>query len=148
MKTLSQFAWTIPLALLIAGCAAPTTGDPTIAEWQREGMLPPTGGENSQVYSQTQSYPAVEPGIIVQTTDNRPAAGDLALADTIRRQFEYDRGLAPSLQHVTVEVRDGRVILRGTVRSDLDQRVIVDNIRDVAGVTRITDNLEINPNVD
>lgn len=148
MKTLNCFAWMAPLIVLIAGCAAPVTTDHTYAEWEREGLLPPTGSETAQVYSEPQTYPSVEPGIIVQTERGGSATGDLALADSIRRQFEYDRGLAPSLQHVTVEVRDGRVVLQGSVRSDLDQRVIVDNLRDVTGVTRITDNLEINPNPD
>jgi hypothetical protein len=122
--------------------------DHTIAEWQQNGMLPPTGDEAPRVYSQPQrdTYPATEPSIIVQTANGKTAAGDLALADSIRRGFEYDRGLAPSLKQVTVEVQDGRVILRGSVRSDLDQRVIVDNVRDIVGVTRITDDLEIDPN--
>src|SRR4051812_15286447 len=128
MKILKQFAWIIPLALLI-GCAAPVESDHTIAEWQQNGMLPPTGDETTRVYSQRETYPSAQPSIIVQTESGKTATGDLALADSIRRQFEYDRGLAPSLQRVTVEVQDGRVVLRGTVRSDLDQRVIVDDIR-------------------
>lgn len=146
MKTLKQFAWITPLALLI-GCAAPVQSDHTIAEWQQNGMLPPTGDEASRVYSRAETYPATEPSIIVQTDNGRTSAGDLALADAIRRDFEYDRGLAPSLKQVTVEVQNGRVILRGSVRSDIDQRAIVDNVRDIAGVTRITDELEINPNL-
>jgi hypothetical protein len=148
MKTLKYFVWITPLALLIAGCAMPVQSDHTLAEWQQNGMLPPTGSETTRVYSETQTYPATRPSIVVQTDDRRTATGDLALADSIRRQFEYDRGLAPSLQHVTIEVRNGGVILTGSVKSDLDQRVIVDGVRDIAGITRITDNLEINPNVD
>ena len=146
MKTLKQIFWITPLALLI-GCAAPVESDHTIAEWQQNGMLPPTGDETTRVYSRTDTYPATEPSIVVQTDNGRTATGDLALADSIRRQFEYDRGLAPSLKQVTVEVQDGRVILRGSVRSDIDQRAIVDNVRDIAGVTRITDDLEIDPNL-
>jgi len=144
MKMFKYLVWIAPLALLI-GCAAPVETDHTIAEWQQNGMLPPTGDEAPRVYSQTDTYPSTAPAIIVQTDNGRTASGDLALADTIRRQFEYDRGLAPSLKQVTVEVQDGRVILRGTVRSDLDQRVIVDNVRDITGVTRVTDALEIDP---
>jgi len=149
MKTLRGFFWISPLVLLIAGCAAPVAQDHTIAEWQSEGLLPPTGSETTRVYSdQRETYPATEPSIIVQTDERRNASGDLALADAIRQQFEYDRGLSPSLRRVTIEVRNGRIILRGFVRSDLDARVIVDDLRNVTGVTRITDNLEINPNLD
>ena len=146
MKMLKQFVWLVPFALLI-GCAAPVESDHTIAEWQQNGMLPPTGDESSRVYVERDTYPATEPSIIVQTENGKTAAGDLALADAIRRDLEYDRGLTPSLKQVTVEVQNGRVILRGSVRSDIDQRAIVDNVRDVAGVTRITDDLEIDPNL-
>jgi hypothetical protein len=149
MKTLSGLFCISPLVLLIAGCAAPVAQDHTIAEWQNEGLLPPTGAETTQVYEDRSSaYPATEPSIIVQTDQRRNASGDLALADAIRQQVEYDRGLAPSLRRVTIQVQNGRVILQGSVRSDLDARVIVDDLRDVTGVTRITDNLEINPDLD
>ena len=96
MKTLSRIFWISPLALLIAGCAAPVAQDHTIAEWQSEGLLPPTGRETTQVYQEpAPTYPATEPSIIVQTDQRRNASGDLALADSIREQVEYDRGLAP-----------------------------------------------------
>ena len=144
MKTLKQFVWITPLALLI-GCAAPVESDHTIAEWQQNGMLPPTGDETTRVYLQRETYPSADPGIIVHAANGKSAAGDLALADSIRRQFEYDRGLAPSLRRVTVEIQDGRVILRGSVRSDIDQRAIVDHVREIAGVTRITNDLQIDP---
>jgi len=148
MKSLNHFAWIVPLILLTAGCAAPVASDHTIAEWQRNGMLPPTGSESTRVYEAPQTYPTAQPSIIVQTDRGATAAGDLAMADSIRQQLEYDRRLAPSLQDVTIQVRDGRITLSGVVRSDLDQRLIVDNIRDVAGVTRITDDLQIDPNLD
>ena len=140
MKSFRQILWLTPLAFLV-GCAAPVQEDHTIAEWQANGFLPPTGMTSSRVYSEPQTYPATTPSIIAQSS------GDLALADSIRQGLEYDRGLAPSLQRVTVEVQNGRVILRGSVRSDLDQRVIVDNIREIPGVARISDKLEIDPNV-
>jgi len=145
---MKQFIWMAPLALLIAGCALPVQRDNTIAEWQSDGMLPPTGSETTRIYASPVSYPANEPSIIVDADQRRNNSGDLSLADQIRQQFEYDRGLAPSLQHVVIEVRDGRIILRGIVKSDLDARVIVDDLRDLIGVARITDNLEINPDVD
>jgi hypothetical protein len=146
MKFFNRFFWLAPAVVLIAGCAAPESGDATYAEWQREELLPPTGAQTTQIYSVPGSYPATEPSIVVPSDNRRNTAGDLALADAIRREIEYDRGLAPSLRNVTIEVRDGRVILRGSVRSDLDSRVIMDDLRNVEGVTRITNNLEINPN--
>lgn len=169
MKTMKHIVWITPLALLLAGCAAPETRpDPTISEWERDGMLPwvaewqndgvqservltSTGSETPRVYSEIQSYPAnypaSEPSIVV-VSDRTKNSGDILLADAIRQQVEYDRGLAPSLRHVTIEVRDGRVILRGVVKSDLDARVIVDDLRDITGVAHITNNLEITSAID
>lgn len=147
MKNIKRFLWIAPLSLLIAGCAAPTYHDNTIAQWQKEGMLPPTGGGPSRVYPEPARYPATMPGIIVQS-NNRNTSGDLALADAIRREVEYNVGLAPSLQDVTIAVDNGSVTLQGTVKSELDARVIVDDLRDIAGVSRINDELEINPQVD
>ena len=148
MKTLKRILWFTPLALLIVGCAAPVTRDTTIAEWQNEGLLPPTGSETTRVYSAPETYPAAtEPNIVVQTDQRRNTAGDQALADAIREQVADDRGLAPSLRGVTIEICDGRVILQGLVKSDLDSRVIVDALRDIPGVSRITNNLVINPDM-
>jgi hypothetical protein len=143
---MKQLVWITPLALLFAACA-PVKHDNTISEWQREGLLPPTGGTTSRVYPESASYPLPALNIVVQSNDNRTTSGDIAVADAIRRQVEYDRGLAPSLEHVTIVVENGRIILRGTVKSDLDARVIVDDLRGLSGINDVSDQLEIDPDV-
>lgn len=147
MKILKQLSWMTPLALLIAGCAAPVKPDMAVTEWQREGQIPPTGTESPRVYVNPDNYPAVyEPRIIVQADTRRDRSGDLALGDEIRQRVEYDRGLAPSLQRVTFSIENGVVVLQGTVKTDFDARVIVDTLRDLPGVNEINNELEINPN--
>jgi osmotically-inducible protein OsmY len=147
VKIWKRIFWIAPLALLIAGCAAPESGDAIYAEWRQQELLPPTGSATSQVYSE--SKPAViEPRIVVQTDQGGNFVDDLALAEAIRQDVKENRGLAPSLRGVTIEVRDGHVILQGSVKSDLDARVIMDDLRDVPGVTHIANNLEINPHTD
>lgn len=150
MKTPIKFLWLSPIVLFIAGCAAPVHEDTTISQWQREGLLPATGSERSRVYAETEtsSYPAQVPNIVVEQGERNKAGTDRALAESIRQQVQYDRGLTPSLEHVTVAVQDGQIFLRGTVKSDLDARIIVDDLRDISGVTRISNQLVINPNVD
>jgi hypothetical protein len=148
MKRMKQLVWLTPIVFLIVGCSLPVQRDYTLAEWQHEGLLPPTGGQRSRVYTENESYPANVPVVIVTADQKKYLPGDLALADAIRKQVEYDLGLAPSLQHVTVEVQDGRVIVLGSVKSDLDARVIVDDLRDISGVANISNKLNINPNIE
>jgi|SRR5579864_2782025 len=150
MKILKQLSWMTPLALLMTGCNLPVKPDTTIAEWQREGKLPmlaATGTENTRVYANADNYPAIyQPRIIVQADTRQNRTGDLTLGDEIRQRVEYDRGLAPSLERVTFSIRNGDVVLQGTVKSDFDAQVIVDALRDMPGVTQIKNELEINPN--
>lgn len=149
MKIAKQLILMTPLALLVAGCSLPVRPDPTISEWQQEGQLPrltPTGYEGQRVYSESATYPFDDrPAIIVEQDQQQNRGSDLALAKAIRRHIEYDEGLAPSLARVTIVVKNDVVTLQGTVSSDLDARVIVDNLRDVSGVTLVKNNLEINP---
>jgi hypothetical protein len=155
MKNIRQLFWLPSLALLIAGCASShythQHSDPVLSEWQAYGeMLPPTGLSNSRVYAdsvqpQPANYPK-PPNIIVQS-DRNSGSGDAVLANAIRHDIEYDMGLAPSFQHVVIVVQNGRLTLQGAVKSDLDSRVIVDNLRDITGVTEISNQLEINPSI-
>jgi len=136
-----------PLALLVAGCNVPVRPDTTISQWESEGLLPrltPTGNEGPRVYAEPAAYPLLSrPSIIVVQNQQQFKNSDLALAHAIRENVEYDEGLAPSLHNVTIAVSGGAVTLQGTVKSDLDSRVIVDNLRDVSGVTVVKNNLEI-----
>src|SRR5579871_6801581 len=148
MKIIKQLMIMTPLALLVAGCM-PVRPNPTISEWENEGQLPrltPTGYEGQRVYSQSVSYPFDDrPLILVEQSRQQNRGSDLALAKAIRRHIEYDAGLAPSLSGVTIAVKNDVVTLQGTVRSDFDARIIVNNLRDVSGVTLVKNDLEVNP---
>jgi hypothetical protein len=146
MKITKQLILMTPLALLVAGCV-PVRPDSTIAEWEREGQLPrltPTGRGAQRVYSQSAAYPD-QPSIVVISDQQQARRNDIALAEAIRRHVEYDAGIAPSLSRVTITVGNDVVTLQGTVKSDLDSRVIVDNLRDVSGVTLVKNDLAISP---
>ena len=153
MKIAKELILITPLALLVAGCNVPARPNTTVQTWVEYGQLPkfaltPTGQRASRVYSDTTpAYPYPNPPKIVVTTDQQHNMGnDVALADAIRKHIEYDQGLAPSLERVTIGVDNDAVTLQGTVRSDLDARVIVDNLRDVDGVTVVRNDLEVDPN--
>lgn len=147
--------WVTPVSLLITGCNIPTLSDvpvkpdTTVAQWQERGWLPPTGTERPHVYANPVSYPlAYEPQIIVVGDTAQEQAGGEALGDSIRQRVAFDRGLAPSLQRVTISIENGALALQGTVKSDFDARVIVDSLREIPGVTDIRNQLAINPNWD
>ena len=102
--------------------------------------------QTGRVYAEPGVTPAVqEPNVVVEQCEKRNTASDFVLADNIRDQMGSDRGLAPSLQGVTIAVCDGQVTLRGAVKSDMDARVVADDLRDVPGVSRLKNELEINP---
>jgi hypothetical protein len=148
MKITKQLIIMTPLALLVAGCM-PVRPNPTISEWEQEGQLPrltPTGNQGQRVYAQSVTYPLDDrPSIIVEPGSQQNRGSDLALAKAIRRHIEYDASLAPSLSRVTIAVNNNVVTLQGSVNSDLDARVIVNNLRDVSGVTLVKNDLEISP---
>lgn len=148
MKTTArQLMLMAPLALLVAGCSVPVRPNSTIAQWESDGQLPrlaATGNEGQRVYAEPARYPN-RPNIVVETTQQQERRDDLALATAIRRHVQYDTGLAPSLAQVTITVKDEAVTLQGTVKSEMDARVIADDLLDVPGVTVVRDNLEIIP---
>jgi len=146
-KTAKQLIWIAPLSVLIAGCSStPNVPETAMAEWRSEYQLPPTGGDSQRVYVYTEkpAYPEM-PRVVVDPGRKEGAAGDYALANSIRNSLEDNRGLAPSLQHTTIIVRDGWVTLRGMVRSDMDARLAMDSLREIPGVRRVKSELEINP---
>jgi hypothetical protein len=153
MKKTIQLIWIAPLALLVAGCSnIPAQPDTTVVDWVHYGQLPqfaltPTGTRVQRVYSDTTpTYPYPNPArIVVRVDQQHNMSNDRALAYAIQKQIEYDRGLAPSLEHVTIGVENDAVTLQGTVRSEFDARVIVDDLRDVDGVTVVKNDLEVNP---
>lgn len=68
----------------------------------------------------------------------RRGPSDRVLWAIIMERLDDERGL--DLRHVDVEVRDGEVILSGTVRHKADKRRIED-IADVEGVRNVQNNL-------
>ena len=147
MNTARLLIMMTPLALLTAGCNTPA--HPTISDWVHDGELPPyppAQAEGERDYSAPAIYRLDnQPSIVVENDRDQCRASDMALAQAIRRHIEYNRGLAPSLARVSIGVQNDSVILQGTVMSDFDARVIVDNLREVPGVTLVENDLAVNP---
>jgi len=70
---------------------------------------------------------------------------DVKLAAAVRRSITKDSSLSTSAHNVKVRVSAGTVTLRGPVKSD-DEKARVESIaRSVAGVSQVTNDLEIKP---
>src|SRR5689334_1340253 len=114
MNIVKQLVWIAPLGLLIAGCASPVHEDTTVAQWQREYQLPPTGRTSERVYvnSQTQASPNT-PKIVVDP-GKEGATGDRELAHSIWQQFQFGQDLAlANVRSPEIVVQDGGVTIRG-----------------------------------
>jgi hypothetical protein len=123
--------------------------DATIVEPSR---LPPTGREPARVYPAqpapegTQTPGAALPGfaIIAEPASAMPEQ-DEALANAIRQSMERDPALITALSDVTVTVNNGRVTLRGGVRSQSDFENLAARIRNTPGVTIVENHLHLRP---
>jgi osmotically-inducible protein OsmY len=81
----------------------------------------------------------------------RPAAAqtgesaDRDITQKIRKALMADKTLSTYAHNVKVIVHDGKVTLRGPVRSDAEQRTVADLATKVAGAGNVTDELTVQP---
>ena len=70
---------------------------------------------------------------------------DRSLAQQILEGLRTDSALPALLPVVNIDVRNGRVILRGTVQSPQQRRAIVATVQRAAGASNVSDELRIQP---
>ena len=83
--------------------------------------------------------------------DNAPTAdsqqkmskADTALAKQIRQALTADKSLSTYAHNVKILVQDGKVTLRGPVRSETERHEIQRKAASVAGADRVTNQLEV-----
>lgn len=64
------------------------------------------------------------------------------LSQKVNNLVRQDLG-APEAQHVQVEVKNGMITLRGDVKSEMQKRNLVSQIKALSGVERVDDSLLI-----
>ena len=101
-----------------------------------------TAGDNSKVNQQDQqpSEPTAD-----QQKNNR---SDIEITREIRRSLTQDKSLSTYAHNVKVIAQDGKVTLKGPVRSDDEKAAVLAKAAEVAGQSNINDEMTVVPKHD
>jgi hyperosmotically inducible periplasmic protein len=75
-----------------------------------------------------------------QQKNNR---SDLEITKAIRKALMADKSLSTYAHNVKIVTRDGKVTLKGPVRSEDEKRIVEAKAADVAGATNITNQVSV-----
>jgi osmotically-inducible protein OsmY len=68
---------------------------------------------------------------------------DRTLAQQITQELRADASLASAISQVSIDVSDGRVTVRGTVKNDVQKREIESAIQRATGVSSVDNQLRV-----
>jgi osmotically-inducible protein OsmY len=106
---------------------------------QNTSAAPQTDGDNSKVNQQDRS--ASEP-TADQQKNNR---SDLNVTREIRRSLTKDKSLSTNAHNVKIISQNGKVTLKGPVRSEEERAAVLTKAAQVAGKTNINDEMTVVP---
>jgi osmotically-inducible protein OsmY len=108
------------------------------------------GCTDNQTADKTGQNPPVAPSDRAVQNAPNPSTGtpvasepDHALAQRVEDTLRQDSTLAPAAQNVEVEANGGAVVLRGSVSNEQEKANIGKAAQQVAGVSRVDNQLEI-----
>jgi len=81
----------------------------------------------------------------VTADQQKENAGDRDLSQKIRQSLMKDKGLSTYAHNVKVIAQDGRVTLKGPVRSDDERRTVEAKAIEVAGAGHVTNEMSVAP---
>ena len=131
MRKYQIFNWLFAVMLLPA-LLIPSWG-------QSSSDNPQTRGDNTKVNQRDQN--ATEP-TADQQKDNR---SDRELTKQIRKSLVNDESLSTYAHNIKVIAQDGKVTLKGPVRSEEEKATVLTKAAQVAGQSNITDEVTIVP---
>jgi hyperosmotically inducible protein len=99
----------------------------------------PTAPDNTKVNARDRKPSAVTAD---QQKNNK---ADLETTRQIRKALMADKSLSTYAHNVKVVTRDGKVTLKGPVRSEDEKHTVVSKAAEVAGATNVTDQLSVAP---
>ncbi len=86
---------------------------------------------------------ATSPSGVPPSGGVQTSATDQALAQRVTSSLREDTSLAAVVPNITVSAKNGAVTLQGSVSSQQQRTDIEAKVRGIAGVTQVTNNLEI-----
>ena len=114
-----------------------------IPSWaQSTSDNPQTRGDNTKVNQRDQN--AAEP-TADQQKDNR---SDRELTKQIRKSLVNDESLSTYAHNIKVIAQDGKVTLKGPVRSENEKAAVLSKATQVAGKSNINDEITVVPKTD
>ncbi len=96
-----------------------------------------TAPDNSAVNARDRSDQTKTPG------DQAENEADRTISQNIRKELSADDSLSTNGKNVKIITADGKVTLRGPVKSDAEKSTIVAKAQQVAGVKNVDNQLEI-----
>ena len=86
---------------------------------------------------------SMQRGTTAATTQASPSAADEKTTSRIHKAIEQNSALSFGAKYVSIETVNGRVTLRGSVKSDRERSIIEKAAADIAGPTHVDDELTI-----
>ena len=123
-----------PLVFTLALLAAPGV---SLAQNAASGNSSAVAPDNTGVNVRDRASDAVTP---FSQSNKR---GDVEITRQIRRSLMKDKALSTTAKNVKVITVDGRVTLRGPVKSEQEKVAIADKAQRIAGADKVNDQLEI-----
>ena len=120
------------LAAFFAGCSS--------AEKQPENSTPAPAAADNTARNERDSA-----GATATSVDQGQNEIDLAITAKIRQSVVDDKALSVNAENVKIITNSGTVTLRGPVKSEQEKSAIEAKAKQVAGVTRVDNQLEIAP---
>jgi len=98
---------------------------------------PKTAADNSKMNQDHQSNPTAD--------QQKMNASDQEITRKIRKAIHEDKSLSTYAHNIKIITQDGKVTLRGPVRSDEEKRNVEAKAAAVAGKDNVTSHLEVAP---
>ena len=98
-----------------------------------------TSADNTKVNSQDRAKGEVN------ADQQKENAGDREITKKIRQSLINDKGLSTYAHNVKVVVQDGKVTLKGPVRSEDEKKVVEAKAIEVAGAGHVTNEISVAP---
>ncbi|HYG21223.1 MAG TPA: BON domain-containing protein [Verrucomicrobiae bacterium] len=125
----------------VSGSALKSGNEPALSATSRDGA-------NSSLHQGSEGSAAGGAAGAVNVQVLGSSVADAALAQQISQELKKDASLGAALSHVNVTVNDGRVVLKGDVRNEVQRREIENTVQRVTGAATIDNQLRIAADAD